>query len=192
MPRSSITRTALGSTGLGWLPALTRAHRAARQALAQRLRDLRTRAVAGAKKQHVRYALGGAYGRLTPVRDATTRRRSAAARRSALGRGRNTCHARRRNCAAWKPGRPRVVCAGGTRPRAGARPASSHSSPTRRSLRASSLSSRQRNGCPASRRNRGGPLSPCAAIAPTRRMIHQFKLMGLAGRASRPDRRSGR
>ena len=35
-------------------------------------------------------------------------------------------------------------------------PPASHSSPTRRSLRASSLSSRQRSGWPASRRNRGG------------------------------------
>ena len=49
------------------------------------------------------------------------------------------------------------------------RPARSHSSPTRRSLRASSLSSRHRSGCPASRRTRGGEPPPCRVVAITRR-----------------------
>ena len=39
------------------------------------------------------------------------------------------------------------------------------SSPTRRSLRANSLKSRHRNGCPASRRNRAGELSTCPAAS---------------------------
>ncbi len=56
MPRSRITRTALGCSGLGWLPALAALDRAAGQLLGERLGHLRARAVAGAQEQHARRA----------------------------------------------------------------------------------------------------------------------------------------
>ena len=54
MPRSRITRTALGCSGLGWLPALHALDRAARELLEQRLGHLGAGAVAGAQEQHPR------------------------------------------------------------------------------------------------------------------------------------------
>ncbi len=55
--------------------------------------------------------------------------------------------------------------------------ASSHSSPTRRSLRASSLNSRHRSGWPTSHRNRGGEGVSARAVATTPWTIHQTHLM---------------
>ena len=203
MPRSRITRTALGCSGLGWLPALAALTAPPDSCSAERLGDLRARAVAGAQEQHPRRRwprlARGAAARAAPGPGAATRRRSTAARRSAPDRGRSRCRGRRRRCGASRRARRRAAGAGGRRPGSGAGPPARTARRTRRSLRASSLSSRHRSGCPASRRNRGGELSPCPAVAITRRRIHQSSLIrrlddrlrgrracNLSGRPARP------
>ena len=66
------------------------------------------------------------------------------------------CPGRRPSCGALRPAHRRAAGAGGTRRGSVARRRARVSSPTRRSLCASSLSSRHRSGWPARRRNRGG------------------------------------
>ena len=56
MPRSAITRTAFGCSGLGWLPALRASTVPAGAVLDERLGDLGAGAVAGAQEQQPRSA----------------------------------------------------------------------------------------------------------------------------------------
>ena len=127
--------------------------RAAGQLLDQRLGHLRARAVAGAQEQHPRARAGrGAAGPRSmsagPAagRDAARRRVAASNSPQRARSRRSRCRGRRPSCAAPTPGRGPAAGPGGRRPGSAARPISAHSSRTCRSLRASSISSRQRSG----------------------------------------------
>ena len=88
MPRSRITRTALGCSGLGWLPALTALDRAVGQLLGERLGHLRARAVAGAQEQHAREprAAARAHRRVPGQRQARVQRDAGARQQLAAAR----------------------------------------------------------------------------------------------------------
>ena len=89
IPRFLMTRTALGCSGFGWLPADAASTAPSDIVLEQRLRDLRARAVPGAQEQDPRPATPGVLGaaswserrRRATDRDAARRPRLAAASR---------------------------------------------------------------------------------------------------------------
>ena len=180
----------VGMQRLGPAAALAASHGAAGQPLAERLGHLRARAVARAQEQDARERGARARSRRRPGCSAAPALDSSSPQR-ASSRG-SRSRGRRRRCGASRRGRRRAAGAGGTRPGSGAGPPGRRARSTRRSLRASSLSSRHRNGCPASRRKGGGALSPCPAEAITRGTIHQFSLMRLATCAGHRAPRSAR
>ena len=126
MPRSRITRTAFGCSGLGWLPALHARTAPSGQLLGQRLGHLRARAVAGAQEQHARRP-GRAAARprgATAERQAGVQRGAGAGEQLAAARQverRSRCRGRRRGCGAPRPARRRAAGAGGRRRGSGAR-----------------------------------------------------------------------
>ena len=143
MPRSRITRTALGCRGLGWLPALAASTRAPpsrsriasaiweRELLPVHRNSTRTGGWAGVQRTAPLAASappGPAAGR-----GAARRRLRQAARGTRPGRGCSRCRARRPSCAAWSPARPRAVGRDGrTSGSAAGRPAPSARGPAGR------------------------------------------------------------
>ena len=183
MPRARMTRTALGCSGLGWLPALSARDRAAGELLGQRFGHLRARAVAGARNSTRARAAApcGGPGCVgdgpRPGLGAARRRRRPAARRSARDRARSRCRGRRPGCDAPRPARRRAAGAGGRRRGSGARrPA--HTAPRRagRCGPARSAAASAAGGPPAGGTG-AGELASGRAGTTTRRTIHQVRLM---------------
>ena len=162
MPRSAMTRTALGWSTFGWLPALRASTVWLDSSPSERLRDLRAGAVAGAQEQDPRLPTGDGpvgspwAGTRVGGPDAGPRRWHTAGGRSEPGRRGSTSRARRPSCGGRTPAPRCAARAGGTRRGSGACPTRSVSSFTRRSLRASSCMSRQRSGSATSCRNSMG------------------------------------
>ncbi len=153
IPASRITRTALGCSGLGRLPALRACTRPPEGVRASASRHLRPGAVAGAQEQQPRRRrVSGAAGNAgggglqaqarvqRPARHGQQAGEPRQVRRVIRSRGGQP------SCAAPTPARPTAACPGGKRPGSAARRAARSARPTRRSLRASSRSSRHRSG----------------------------------------------
>ena len=159
MPRFRITRTALGCSGFGWLPALRGFDRPGRHVLEQRLGDLRPGAVPGAQEQHpppATRAPRGVHGPAAPARaaarDAAHRLRPAAPRGRRRGRSRSSCRGRPPSCDARTRARRRGAGAGGTTPGSAARrPAASAPAPPDRCAPAPATAATAPDAPPAAR-----------------------------------------
>ena len=178
MPAPRITRTASGCSGFGWLPALNAS--TPPPACRSSASAIRERALLPVHRNSTRAGRRPSAAAPAPPHGpqpagAARHRRRRAARRSGPGRGCSRCRGRRRSCDAPTPV-PRPQAAQVVRDeRSAAGPAAPVSSRTRRSLHASSRSSRHRNGWPASRKTAGGVEAPSGAR--TRRTVHQSAFM---------------
>ena len=168
-PYERRTRTALGCSDFGWLPALAASTDPAdmcsrsasaicdrallpvhRNSTRGRRRGLRTR--------------GARWHRRDATTGAALRRHPAAPRGRPGGRWRSSCRGDPPSCVAPSRARRRGAGAGGRTPSSAARRSAAINSRTVRSLCTSSRNNRHRSGCDASRTNRGGSSASESAV----------------------------